>query len=314
MKINEIYKLALEMGIGADLRGREGVGKALARKKKKFESLPDEAKRGFDRETLENPYSDSRILNIAEDKDIKKVLAGIDVEPAELLLAKELGGVDLVISHHPLGKALATLYEVMELQADVLNGYGVPINIAEGLMKEKISEVARGLNRSNHQRTVDAAKLLGINLICLHTVCDNLAADFLKKEIEAKKPETLGDIMGVLEGIEEYKIAKANGAGPRIFVGKKENRCGKIAFTELTGGTEGTAKIYEKMAQAGIGTIIGMHVSEEHKKEAENSLVNMVIAGHMSSDSLGVNLFLDKLEKQGIEIIPCSGLIRVARN
>ena len=66
------------------------------------------------------------------------------------------------------------------------------------------------------------------------------------------------------------------------------------------------------MAQAGVGTIIGMHVSEEHKKEAEASLVNMVIAGHMSSDSLGVNLFLDKLEV--IEIIPCSGLIRVARS
>ena len=68
------------------------------------------------------------------------------------------------------------------------------------------------------------------------------------------------------------------------------------------------------MAQVGIGTIVGMHMSEEHKKEAENALVNVVIAGHMSSDSLGVNLFLDELEKRGVEIIPCSGLIRVSRN
>ena len=230
------------------------------------------------------------------------------------MLTKELGGIDLVISHHPLGKALATLHEVMELQADVLEGYGIPINIAECLTKEKISEVARDLNKSNHQRTVDAAKLLNFNFMCLHTVCDYLAADFLKTEIENQQPETLGEIMDILENIEEYKIAKANGAGPKLFVGRKENRCGKIAFTEITGGTEGSAKIYEKMAQAGVGTIIGMHVSEEHKKQAENSLVNMVVAGHMSSDSLGVNLFLDKLEKQGIEIVPCSGLIRVSRN
>jgi len=34
----------------------------------------------------------------------------------------------------------------------------------------------------------------------------------------------------------------------------------------------------------------------------------------MSSDSLGVNLFLDELEKQGIEIVPCSGFTRVSRN
>jgi len=34
----------------------------------------------------------------------------------------------------------------------------------------------------------------------------------------------------------------------------------------------------------------------------------------MSSDSIGMNLFLDELEKKGIEIIPCSGMIRVSRN
>jgi len=33
----------------------------------------------------------------------------------------------------------------------------------------------------------------------------------------------------------------------------------------------------------------------------------------MSSDSLGVNLFLDELGKQGIEVVPCSGLIRISR-
>jgi len=33
----------------------------------------------------------------------------------------------------------------------------------------------------------------------------------------------------------------------------------------------------------------------------------------MSSDSIGMNLLLDDLEKQGIEIVPCSGFIRVSR-
>jgi putative NIF3 family GTP cyclohydrolase 1 type 2 len=312
MKIKEIYNLAVKAGIDSDLRGREGVEKALSRKLKRYEALSESEKRNFNEESLKNPYSDSRILNIAEDKEIKKVLVGIDIAPAELLIAKELGDIDLVISHHPLGKALTTLYEVMELQADVLESYGIPINIAESLMKEKISEVARGLNKTNYQRTVDAAKLLKINLMCLHTICDNLAASFLKEKIEAKEPEILGDIMEVLENIEEHRIAKENGAGPKIFIGGKENRCGKIALTEITGGTEGSPKIYEKMAQVGIGTIVGMHVSEEHRKEAESSLLNMVIAGHMSSDSLGVNLFLDKL--QGVEIVPCSGFTRVVRN
>lgn len=313
MRIKEIYDLTIQMGIEADFRGRKGVEKILKRRKEKFEKLSEKEKEEVDKESLENPYLDSRILNIAEDKEIKIILVGIDIEPAEILLAKELGEIDLVISHHPLGKGLAHLAEVMDLQCDVLNFYGVPINIAEGLMKERIDEVARGLNSKNHQRTVDTAKILKINLINSHTPCDNLAANFLKNLIDKEKPERINDLMDLLKTIPEYKEAIKIGAGPKIFVGNEERRCGKIALTEITGGTEGSPKLYEKMAQAGIGTIIGMHISEEHKKEAEAANINVVIAGHISSDSLGVNLFLDELEKKGIKIIPCSGLIRIKR-
>ena len=313
MKIQDIYDLVIRMGIQADFRGKEKIEKILARRSESFSKMAAKNKEEFDEESLHNPFSDTRILHVAEDKDIKKVLAGIDIDPAEILLAKHLEGADLVISHHPLGIALANLHEVMELQCDVLNQYGVPINVAEGLMRERISEVARGINKVNHQRTIDAARLLEMNLMCTHTVCDNLAANFLKNKIEKEDLERLEDLMDSLKEIPEYRAAMGYGAGPKIFVGSPENRCGRIALTEITGGTEGSPKLYEKMAQAGIGTTVGMHISEEHKKEAEAANLHVVIAGHISSDSLGMNIFLDELEKQGIEIIPCSGLIRVSR-
>lgn len=313
MRVREIFQLAINKGIAADFRKKEGVEKFLQRKRKKYEKLSEKEKKEFDTEALENPFLDSRILNSCQDKEIKKVLVGIDIEPAEILLAKEIGNIDLIIAHHPLGKGLASLADVMELQCDVLNLYGVPINIAEGLMAERMDEVARGLNAANHQRTVDAAKLLGFNLINIHTPCDNLAAQFLNNLIGDKNPERVGDIIELLKKIPEYKEAVKIGVGPKIFVGNSERRCGKIALTELTGGTEPSPKIYEKMSLAGIGTIIGMHMSEESKKEAESANINVVIAGHMSSDSLGMNLFLDELERNDIEIIPCSGLIRISR-
>jgi putative NIF3 family GTP cyclohydrolase 1 type 2 len=146
-----------------------------------------------------------------------------------------------------------------------------------------------------------------------HTPADNLAARFLKNLIEEKKPETVEDIISLLKELPEYKEAMKIGVGPKIFTGSGENRAGKIAVSEITGGTEGSPKIYEKMAQAGIGTVIAMHTSEEHRKEAEAAHINIVIAGHMSSDSLGMNLLMDALQKQGIEIVPCSGFIRVPR-
>jgi len=313
MKTQDIQNLAIKMGMESDFRGVEGVKKFLENKKNKFSKLTEELKKDFDKESLENPYLDSGVYNIAEDKEIKKVLVGIDVGPEEILIAKELKDIDLVIAHHPVGKGLAQLADVMHLQCDVYNYYGVPINVAEGLMKERISEVARGVNASNHQRTVDAAKLMKVNLMNSHTPCDNLAAKFLKELIENKKPETVGELIEILKEVPEYKMAMKIGVGPKIFVGSPENRCGKIAMSEITGGTEGSPKLYEKLANAGIGTVVGMHISEEHKKEAESANVNIVIAGHISSDSLGVNLFVDELEKQGIEIVSCSGFTRVSR-
>jgi putative NIF3 family GTP cyclohydrolase 1 type 2 len=313
MKINEVFNLAINKGVESDFRSRQNIEKFLERKKQKYEKLSAQEKEDFDVEALKNPYLDSRIYNISEDKDIKRVLVGIDIELAEILMAKEIGNIDLIIAHHPIGKGLAHLADVMDLQCDVLNYYGVPINVAEGLMKERIDEVARGVNKLNHQRTIDAAKLLNVNLINVHTPTDNLAAKFLKDLIEKENPERISDLMDLLRQIPEYKEAIKIGTGPKIFVGSEENRCGRITLTEITGGTEGSPKLYTKMSQAGIGTIVGMHMSEEHKKEAEAANLNVVIAGHISSDSLGMNLFLDELEKQGIEIIPCSGLTRISR-
>ena len=48
MKIKEIFKKAIEMGIEADFRGREGVMKVLERKKKKYEKLSQKEKEVFD--------------------------------------------------------------------------------------------------------------------------------------------------------------------------------------------------------------------------------------------------------------------------
>jgi len=319
MRIQDIQNLSIKIGMDADFRGRDGVQKLLDNKKKKFEQLSQKDQEEFDKDALTNPYLDSGVWNIVEEgnlpagRQVKRVLVGIDIGPEEILIAKELGNIDLVIAHHPVGKGLAQLADVMDLQIDVCNYYGVPVNVAEGLMKERISEVARGVNASNHQRTVDAAKLMKVNLMNSHTPCDNLAAKFLKNLVEEKKPERLGELIDVLKEIPEYKEAMKIGVGPKIFVGAPENRCGRIALSEITGGTAGSAKLYEKMAQAGVGTIVGMHISEEHKKEAELANVNIVIAGHISSDSLGVNLLMDELEKQGIEIVPCSGFTRFSR-
>jgi len=312
MKVNEIFGLAVKLGTKNDFRTKTELNDLLKRKKEEYQKLPKEEKKFFDQEDFQNPYSDSRIHFDGGAKKIKKALAGIDISMGGVLLAKELG-VDLIINHHPIGKALARLDAVMDLQVDMMEKFGVPVNIAEKLIHKRISEVARGISPINHFVTVDAARLLKINLINIHTPADNCVAQFVTKKIEKAKPKFVGDIMKVLEGIEEYQIAKQQGVGPTLFAGDKKNRCGKVVVSEMTGGTEGSKEIYQAMANAGIGTVVGMHQSEDHRKAAEAAHINVIVAGHISSDSIGMNLILDEIEKRGVEIIPFAGLIRVRR-
>lgn len=318
MTLKEMYEVAVEAGIDADPRGRDGVIKYLARRKKEYDALSKDKQADYDLEDLKHPFADSRILLGDPNLKVSKVLAGIDIEASEALLANALNekgaGINLLITHHPSGAPYAALHEVMDMQADTMVRYGVPVNIAEGVLRDRISEINRKISPRNHNQAVDAARLLGLAFMATHTITDNLVFDFLERLFAEKDAETVGDVLTILRAIPEYQEAIRGKAGPQLFAGNEKNRAGKIAPLEITGGTEGPAIVYEKLAQAGVGTIISMHASEEHRTEAQKHHINLVVAGHMSSDSIGMNLLLDKYEAKGIEIVACSGLIRVSRN
>ncbi|NOZ25734.1 MAG: NGG1p interacting factor NIF3 [Nitrospirae bacterium] len=316
MTLAEFYERAVAAGIRNDPRGRDTVDKELASVRKTFEELKDKDREFFDEERLKNPYSDTRILHGTGDEEIKTILAGIDIEVGEVLLADQLRSkgrvVSMLLSHHPEGRAYAHLYDVMRMQSDVLHRFGVPINIAEDLMEGRIKEVERRLMPVNHTRAVDAARLLDIPFMCLHTPADNMVATYLQGLFDEKKPYRIEDVIELLLEIPEYRSAKKIGAGPKVLIGSEKRKAGKI-FVDMTGGTEGSKKIFSSLTAGGVSTIVAMHLSEEHRKEAEKNHLNVVIAGHIASDNVGVNLLLDSVIDDSIEVIECSGFSRVRR-
>lgn len=318
MKLKEIYEIAIDEGIRQDPRGQDLVNKQLKENKELLESLPKDKRNGFDYESLNNPYADTRILCGDKEKEAKCALVGIDIDVGEIVLAdlynsKNKEKIDLCISHHPEGVAWAGFYEVMGMQAQILSNFGIPINIGEELLEERIREVSRKVHAANHNRSVDAAKLLGLSMMCTHTASDNFAYSYIKNLLDKEKPENLEDIIAILEKIPEYKLAIQDKAGPRIIRGDAKRKTGKI-IVEMTGGTTGSKDIYDSYAKAGIGTMVCMHLSEEHFNKAKEKHLNIILAGHIASDSLGMNLLLDKVQKKGkFDIIACSGFRRVSR-
>ena len=136
---------------------------------------------------------------------------------------------------------------------------------------------------------------------------------FLNDFFAQREPKLIEDVHKGLLEIPEYRIAAQKGAGPYVGKSSPTARAGKI-WVDMTGGTEGPKQVIEKLADAGVGTVVGMHMGPELREEAEKNNLHVVIAGHMSSDSLGINLFLDELERHGVQTIATSGLIRVHRD
>ena len=99
----------------------------------------------------------------------------------------------------------------------------------------------------------------------------HIPADFITEEIVQSrldtafenKPETkLQDIIEELNSWEYYlgKIAQ-----PVIRVGAPNDYAGKIEVL-MAGGTNGGVDVYKSYFEAGVGTIIAMHVPEDVKK------------------------------------------------
>lgn len=316
VKLKTLHEFAIEEGIKQDPRDREQIEEELKERKEKYEDLEGKRKEKYDKDKLENPFDDSKIFNKPQ-ADVEKIAFGVDIETQDLLLLDKLNKegeeIDAAITHHPAGRALANLHEVMRLQVDTLKQAGVPISQAEAVVKERIKEVMRGVHGGNHPRTPRAAELLDFPYMSLHTVTDNHAHQFIKNYLEKRDPYRIKDLLDALIEIPEFAWSLEYDMGPTVFTGDEENRVGNLAY-DMTGGTELSKDRLEKMAQSGINTIVAMHMSQDQIEEAGEQNINVVSAGHMPSDSLGINLFLDKaIQEFGLDVVDFSGFKRFSR-
>ncbi len=317
-KLDEIYNFAVEEGKREDPRDEEKIKEILEKRKEKYEEMEGKKKEHYDKDRLENPFDDSKVI-YAGGREVEKIAVGIDIETQDLILIDRLNekgeGIDAAFGHHPEGRALANLHNVMGLQVDTLEQAGIPVSQAEGIVRPRAEEVKKGVHASNHPRAPQTAELLDIPFMTLHTICDNHAYQFMKDHLKKEDPETLGDVVDTVLQIPEYEWSLDYDMGPEVFAGSKDNRAGKIEVLGFTGGTSLKEDLIEKMVESGIDTLVVMHAPKKQIEKAKEENINIISAGHMPSDSLGINLLLDKVQEEfDVEILELSGFKRVERD
>jgi putative NIF3 family GTP cyclohydrolase 1 type 2 len=316
MRLKDIYRTCIEAGMEADPRDEAELRRVMDAAAAEYAKLDDDERPFYDTERLTNPYADTRIACGDPEAEIRGLIVGVDMETAEVLLADRLREkgepIDLIFAHHPEGPGFARLDEVMGMQADMWHKLGVGLGVGDSLMCGRAAEVRRHFLPLNHYRAIQAAEALGFATLSCHTPADNNVGAFVQRHLDETAPVTLGDVVKSLRAIPEYADAAKKGYGPEVILGSESRRAGKM-LVQMTGGTEGPKESLDRLRDAGVDTLVDMHFSEDFRKHAEELHMNLVIAGHVSSDTLGMNLVLDRIEPHGVHVRCISGRVRVSR-
>lgn len=233
---------------------------------------------------------------------IRKVLVGIDLEGPELLWAKE-EGFDLVITHHPPGGPPAlNFWEVLLRHVELMKGYGVPEAIAQAAAAELVRENRWQNHTRNYLRLPEFAKRLGLAYMNIHTPLDEIGRRRLVQAVSELPPSaTVADLIRHLRAkFGEFRNALTE---IEVAVGSSQNALGKAAVIHGA-GTNGGYPVAKALFDHGVDTVLYIHSRphEAHRlaQEYGGKGKNLVVTGHIASDSLGINPFVGELRARGL--------------
>jgi len=245
--------------------------------------------------------------------DMQRLMFGIDIGSAELLLARQLG-MDGVIAHHPAG-GFATLHfpEVLTRQIELLVEHGVPANAARDAAQPLISRSMMSSHAANYDHVPSVARLLGMPLCNIHLPLDELGRRIMVDTVD-EHLTTLDRAPLVQDAIDALlTLPELANAGTRIMVpvGAFDNPLGKLAIIHGA-GTNGGARIAQALFDHGVGTVLYIHCAADEVTRLRESSAstggNLIVSGHIASDMIGINRYVAAIEARGVEVVRMSGL------
>lgn len=249
--------------------------------------------------------ADSEIY--VEGKNIKKVLFGVDIDSSDLYYAKA-NGYDAVIAHHPQANII-NANEVYKDHVKVMKSFGVPEEVARKAVEIKYEELRISIHGKNFDDTISVAKMLNMPFLNIHQPLDEIGRRLMQEKVDQVcKDENarLKDIVDALKGFSEMKSARTK---VEILIGDENKRAGKtvVAHGTYTNGGYHVANTY---FENGVDTVIYIHISYgDYKRLKEENKGNLIISGHIASDAIGINPFVEELRRKGLEVTTIKGII-----
>lgn len=256
--------------------------------------------------------ADSQVY-VESPRDVRRVLLGIDTSLAEVVWAQQ-NGFDAVIAHHPLGDRARTGFaSVVRRQVEQMGAEGIPEETAERAVRARLEAIHRTTHMGNVNAVVDSARLIGMPLCNVHLACDIIGRTAIVEMLQAHAGEdaTVGDAISWFDRFGEYARGHAR---PEAWVGTTSNALGRWTVA-MAGGTNGGFPVFREYFAAGVDTIFAMHIAEgdlQQLRGVTDEEDTLVVTGHMTTDSIGINVLIGALEERGIEVVRTSGVVAPA--
>ena len=230
-------------------------------------------------------------------RKVRKALFAIDAGAPEIILAKQMG-YDLLIAHHPVGPARLTFSEVVKRHTCFMVEKGVPRKAADKATKGLVEKIDIRAHPANYMHEVDVARALRMPFMNIHLPIDQITREFLITTIKQANAKTVGELVAKLNRIKEFSLAKTK---IEVRLGSPKNLMKKWALV-FAAGTNGGYAVAKAYFDHEVDTVIYLHIDfEELARLRKDGNGNLVVLGHMAGDSIGINLFLSRLEKMGVQ-------------
>lgn len=240
---------------------------------------------------------------------VRRLFAGIDLRGPELALAKARG-YDAVLTHHPVGIATLNFHRVLWRHVDQMKAAGVPEDVARATIADT-AEARRILDSmSNYDHDASIARLLDMPYVNIHTPLDEIGRRRMDEVASELSPDdAVGALAArLLETLGEFRSAATQ---IEVLVGKASHRLGRVVVSHAA-GTNGGYAVAKAYFEHGVDTVVYIHCrpDEARRLEAEfGRTKSLVVTGHIASDSVGINPYLDRLRREGLDVTAVSGIL-----
>jgi putative NIF3 family GTP cyclohydrolase 1 type 2 len=247
-------------------------------------------------------------------RNLGTALFGIDIGVGELAAAKQLG-YDLVIAHHPAGgRATVGFPKVLSKHVDILTRHGVPAREARRAVAALRRDAVVRYHAANYDRVPSFARLLGMPFMSIHNPADEIGRrvmdETLARGVDAKAK--VEDAMDVLAALPEFRAARTSVV---LRMGRRGNALGRYAVVHGA-GTNGGFPVARAAFRHGIDTVVYIHIDPGHLTRLHETFGargdrNLIVTGHIASDSIGINAIVRRLREEGLAVDCVGGVLDV---